>query len=60
MLKVRNLRTCLFYLLQFFIREFRRIMDSPQSSSKEISLAIKGYGFFAAVSVAGILLFIDV
>ncbi|KAK2178223.1 hypothetical protein NP493_553g02004 [Ridgeia piscesae] len=33
---------------EFFIREFRRIMDSPQSSSKEISLAIKGYGFFAA------------
>ncbi|KAI0227633.1 DNA-dependent protein kinase catalytic subunit [Lamellibrachia satsuma] len=33
---------------KFFIKEFRRIMDSPQSNSKEISLAIKGYGFFAA------------
>lgn len=36
--------------LQYFIQKFRGIMDNPKSSSKEVSLAIRGYGFFAAVS----------
>nr|QOY44576.1 DNA-dependent protein kinase catalytic subunit [Alvinella pompejana] len=34
-------------IFMFFMEEFRKIMDNPESSSKEISLAIHGYGYFA-------------
>ena len=36
-------------LVQYFIKEFHQIMDNPDSSSKQISLAVRGYGYFAAV-----------
>lgn len=32
-----------------FITKFRAIMDNPASSHRELTVAIKGYGFFAAV-----------
>ena len=34
----------------FFIQEFRSVMDNPAASSKDVSTAIRGYGYFAAVS----------
>ena len=34
----------------FFIQEFRSVMDNPSASSKDVSTAIRGYGYFAAVS----------
>ena len=33
-----------------FIQNFRAIIDSKESGHKELAVAIKGYGFFAAVS----------
>ena len=33
-----------------FIMKFRAIIDSPVSSHRELTVAIKGYGYFAAVS----------
>lgn len=38
-----------FLFFQFFIQKFRDIMDNSSSGSKEIAIAIKGYGYFAAV-----------
>ena len=37
-------------VFKFFIQEFRGVMDNPTASSKEVSIAIRGYGYFAAVS----------
>lgn len=37
-------------LFQFFVRTFREIMSDEKASSKELSLAMKGYGLLAAVS----------
>ena len=34
-----------------FIQRFRTIIDNQQSRHKELSVAIKGYGYFAAVCV---------
>ena len=34
----------------FFIQEFRSVMVNPAASSKDVSTAIRGYGYFAAVS----------
>ncbi|ELU11183.1 hypothetical protein CAPTEDRAFT_224273 [Capitella teleta] len=35
-------------VFKFFIQKFRDIMDNNSSGSKEIAIAIKGYGYFAA------------
>ena len=35
---------------KFFIQKFRAIMDDPSANYKEVNLAIRGYGYFAAVS----------
>ena len=32
-----------------FIKKFRAIIDNPSSDHRELTVAIKGYGFFAAV-----------
>ena len=32
----------------FFLRQFRKIMEDPASGSKELSIAIRGYGYLAA------------
>ena len=37
-------------VFKFFVREFRDVMDDPKSRMKEISTAVRGYGYFAAVS----------
>ena len=37
-------------VFKFFVREFRDVMDNPNSRLKEISTAVRGYGYFAAVS----------
>ncbi|KAG9478931.1 hypothetical protein GDO78_012545 [Eleutherodactylus coqui] len=34
--------------LQFFMKEFYKIIRRMESSNKELSIAIRGYGFFAA------------
>ena len=34
---------------KFFIQTFRATMDNPDASSKEITLAVRGYGYFAKV-----------
>ncbi|CAH1795617.1 unnamed protein product, partial [Owenia fusiformis] len=33
---------------KFFIQKFREVMDNPNSTGKEVSIATRGYGFFAA------------
>ena len=33
-----------------FIKKFRAIIDNPVSGHRELTVAIKGYGYFAAVS----------
>lgn len=33
-----------------FIKKFRVIIDNQTSSHRELTVAIKGYGYFAAVS----------
>ena len=35
-----------------FIKKFRAIIDNQASSHRELTVAIKGYGYFAAVSTA--------
>ncbi|XP_064600499.1 DNA-dependent protein kinase catalytic subunit-like [Liolophura sinensis] len=35
-------------IFKFFIKKFRTVMDDTSASSKQISLAIKGYGLLAA------------
>ena len=35
---------------KFFIQQFRSTMDDPSANYKEVNLAIRGYGYFAAVS----------
>ncbi|XP_072043666.1 DNA-dependent protein kinase catalytic subunit-like [Amphiura filiformis] len=35
-------------VFKYFIQKFRGIIDNPQSDTKALSSAIKGYGFFAA------------
>ena len=32
-----------------FIKNFRKIIDNSKSSHRELAVAIKGYGYFAAV-----------
>ena len=36
-------------LYQEFIKRFRKIIDNPESGSKELAVAVKGYGYFAKV-----------
>ena len=43
------------FIPQFFIQQFRTIMDKPEATRKEIAAAIKGYGHFAAVFIEFIL-----
>ena len=38
-------------IFRAFIMRFRKIMDNQTSGHKELSMAIQGYGYFAAVSV---------
>ena len=38
-------------VVQFFIQHFRELMTNRQSTGKEISMAIRGYGTLAAVSM---------
>ena len=33
-----------------FVRNFRSIIDNKSSGHRELAVAIKGYGYFAAVS----------
>ena len=33
-----------------FITKFRAIIDSQSSNNRQLAVAIKGYGYFAAVS----------
>lgn len=41
----------LMYLyFQYFIHQFRELMNDPNTGTKELSLAIRGYGLLAAVS----------
>jgi len=40
-----------YYCFQFFVRTFREIMSNDKASAKELSLAMKGYGLLATVSV---------
>lgn len=35
--------------LKFFMQKFCRIIKTMDSTHKELSIAIRGYGFFAAV-----------
>ena len=39
----------LFLFLQLFLTKFHKTLNSESASSKELSLAIKGYGVFAQV-----------
>ena len=40
------------------MRRFRTLIDNPNTKHKELAVAIKGYGFFAKVSVTFTLLLI--
>ena len=40
-----------------FVKKFRAIIDDPASSSRELTVAIKGYGYFAAVRTFSFFLF---
>ena len=42
--------------LKFFMQKFCSIIRTMDSSNKELSIAIRGYGFFAAVSIFRLLL----
>ncbi|KAI8501204.1 hypothetical protein Bbelb_212990, partial [Branchiostoma belcheri] len=35
-------------VFKFFIREFRTIIDTTEAGTREMSIAVRGYGFFAA------------
>ena len=43
--------TALVLPLQYFIKAFGEIMNNKSSSPREVAVAVKGYGYFAAVSV---------
>lgn len=38
------------FFIQFFIRQFRSSIENTDSGLKTWSTAVRGYGFFAAVS----------
>ena len=38
-----------FFLLQYFVKKFQSIIDSASSDTKQTSIAIRGYGYFAKV-----------
>ena len=37
-------------LLQTFITTFQELIDAPTTGTREMSVAVRGYGYFAAVS----------
>ena len=37
-------------VFKHFMKQFRAIIDNPTSSRQELNTAIRGYGYFAAVS----------
>ena len=41
----------LFLPFQYFIKKFRAIIDSASSDTRQMSIAIRGYGYFSKVEL---------